>query len=186
MAIKILNARDDFSNLIFSGSGAKTPTGSFNPAGTVTIKDDAIFDCRGRNIGDETESGPTATNLTMSGNGRLIVDTYGPNPKMAGIYNLTGGVIEFNGSNGTPETIRSKNYQNIEVTGTNVSMGDGNITLNNNGTFTVKNGSVFTINDNTINGNVGMACKLLPSKVMEYLNAAPTWDSTVPPLLLYQ
>ncbi len=97
-----INARDDFSNLIFSGSGIKTPKGSFNPAGTVTIKEHAIFDCSGRNIGDETESGPTATNLTMSGNSRLIVDTYGPNPKMAGTYNLTGGVIEFKGTNGTP------------------------------------------------------------------------------------
>ncbi len=152
---QLINARADFKNLIFSGSGTKTPTGSFSPAGTVTIKDNVIFDCRGRNIGDETLSGPTATNLTMSGNSRLIVDTYGPNPKMAGIYNLTGGVIEFNGSNLTAETIRSKSYQNIEVTGNNVLMGDGNITLNNNGTFIVKSGGVFTINDNTINGPVG-------------------------------
>ncbi|MDE3185839.1 MAG: hypothetical protein KGM16_20695 [Bacteroidota bacterium] len=152
---QLLNARTDFKNLIFSGNGTKKPTGSFSPAGTVTIKDNAVFDCSGRNIGDETESGPTATNLTMSGNSRLIVDTYGPNPKMAGTYNLSGGVIEFKGSNGTAETIRSKNYQNIEVTGTNVGMSDGNIILNNNGTFTVKSGGVFTINDNTINGTTG-------------------------------
>ena len=150
-----LNARSDFRNLIFSGSGTKTPTGSFSPAGTVTIKDDAVFDCSGRNIGDETESGPTSTNLAMSGNSRLVVDTYGPNPKMAGTYNLTGGVIEFKGSNGTPQTIRSKSYQNIEVTGNNVSMSDGNITLNTNGIFRVKGGGVFTINDNTINGPNG-------------------------------
>ncbi len=150
-----INARSDFKNLIFSGSGIKTPTGSFSPAGTVTIKDNAIFDCRGRNIGDGTTSGATSTNLTMSGNSRLIVDTYGPNPKMAGTYNLTGGAIEFNGSNGTAETIINKIYQNIEVTGNNVSMGDGNITLNNNGSFTVKSGGVFTINDNTINGTTG-------------------------------
>ncbi|HEU5052820.1 MAG TPA: T9SS type A sorting domain-containing protein, partial [Hanamia sp.] len=151
-----LNARDDFSNLIFSGSGTKKPTGSFSPLGTVTIKDDAIFDCRGKNIGDESESGPTATNLTMSDNSRLIVDTYGPNPKMAGTYNLTGGIIEFNGSNGTTETIRSKNYQNIEVTGTNVGISWGNINLNAKGTFTVKNGGVFSMNDNTIKGEEGI------------------------------
>ena len=71
-----INTRNDFKNLIFSGSGIKTPIGSFNPAGTVTIKDDAIFDCSGRNIGDETFGLPTSTNLTMSGNSRLIVDTY--------------------------------------------------------------------------------------------------------------
>lgn len=147
--------RDDFSNLIFSGSGIKSPSDGFTPAGTVTIKDNAVFDCSGRNIGDGTPSGATATNLTMTGNSRLIVDTYGPNPMMAGTYNLSGGVIEFKGSNGTAETIRSKNYQNIEVTGNNVSMSDGNITLNNNGTFTIKTGGVFTINDNTINGTTG-------------------------------
>ncbi len=39
----------------------------------------------------------------MSGNSRLIVDTYGQNPKMAGIYNLSGGIIEFKGSTGTPK-----------------------------------------------------------------------------------
>ncbi|MGN6800736.1 MAG: hypothetical protein ACTHJN_02455 [Ginsengibacter sp.] len=150
-----INARDDFSNLIFSGSGTKTPTGSFSPAGTVTIKDDAIFDCRGRNIGDETESGPTSTNLIMTDNSRLIVDTYGPNPKMAGTYDLTGGVIEFAGSNLTAETIRSKNYQNIEVTGSNVGISWGNIYLNATGTFTVKNGGIFSMNDNTIKGEEG-------------------------------
>jgi len=71
---------------------------------------------------------------------------------MAGTYNLTGGVIEFKGSNGTPQTIRSKNYQNIEVSGTNVLMSQGNITLNSNGTFKIKSGGVFEINDNTITG----------------------------------
>ena len=147
-----LNSRTDFNNLIFSGSGIKIPIGSFTPSGTVTIKDNAIFDCSGRNIGDETTTGSTATNLTMSGNSRLIVDTYGPNPKMAGTYNLSGGVVEFKGSNGTAQTIRSKNYQNIEVTGNNVLMSDGNIALNSNGTFIVKSGGVFSINDNTIIG----------------------------------
>ncbi len=40
--VQYLNSRDDFSNLIFSGSGIKTPKGSFSPAGTVTIKDNAF------------------------------------------------------------------------------------------------------------------------------------------------
>lgn len=145
-----LNARSDFSNLIFSGSGIKTPKGPFSPNGTITIKDDAIFDCTGNingvNIGNEN------TNLKMTGNSRLIVSTYGPNPPMSGAYNLSGGVVEFKGSNGTPQTIRSKYYQNIEVTGNNVLMSDGNINLNSNGTFTIKNSGVFSINDNTIIG----------------------------------
>jgi hypothetical protein len=150
---QLLNSRTDFKNLIFSGSGTKIPVGSFNPAGTVTLKDNAVFDCSGRNIGDETEGQSTSTNLTMTDNSRLIVDTYGPNPKMGGTYNLQGGVIEFKGSNLTPQTIRSKSYQNIVVTGTNVLMSQGNISLNDGGTFTVKTGSVFAINDNTIIGS---------------------------------
>jgi len=145
-----LNARNDFFNLILSGKGIKKPNGPFSPLGTITIKDDAIFDCtgvtNGINIGNDN------TNLTMAGNSRLIVSTYGPNPKMGGLYNLTGGVIEFRGLNGTAQNIRSKIYQNIEVTGNNVLMSDGNIWLNTNGTFTIKNGGVFSINDNTIRG----------------------------------
>jgi len=148
-----LNARNDFRNLVFSGSGIKTPNGPFNPNGTITIKDDAIFDCTGNingiNIGDDN------TNLTMTGNSRLIVSTFGPNPKMGGIYNLSGGVIEFRGSGGTAQTIRNQTYQNIEVTGNNVNNSDGNIILNNSGTFTVKSGGVFSINDNTIAGPTG-------------------------------
>lgn len=143
-----LNTRDDFSNLIFSGSGIKTPKGPFEPHGTITIKDNAIFDCSGNING--TNIGNELTNLTMTGNSRLIVSSTGTNPKMAGIYNLTGGVIEFKGSNLTPQTIRNEKYQNIEVTGTNVSNSDGHITLNANGSFTVKNGGSFTINDNSI------------------------------------
>ncbi len=146
-----LNARDDFSNLILSGNGIKKPAGPFSPNGTLTIKDNAIFDCTGNtnsiNIGDAN------TNLTMSGNSRLIVSGYGPNPPIDGVYNLSGGVIEFKCSGSTPQTIRSKNYQNIEVTGTNVGMSEGKIFLNSNGTFTVKNGGIFWINDNTITGS---------------------------------
>ncbi|MEO6905165.1 MAG: hypothetical protein ABI148_02290 [Ginsengibacter sp.] len=148
-----LNARTDFKNLIFSGSGTKIPIGSFNPAGTVTIKDNAVFDCSGRNIGDETDGQATSTNLTMTDNSRLIVDTYGPNPKMGGTYNLQGGIVEFKCSNLTPQTIRNKSYHIIEITGTNVLMSIGNISLNDGGTFTVKNGGVFAINDNTIIGS---------------------------------
>ncbi len=148
-----LNARTDFKNLIFSGSGTKIPIGSFNPAGTVTIKDNAVFDCSGRNIGDETDGQATSTNLTMTDNSRLIVDTYGPNPKMGGTYNLQGGVVEFKCSNLTPQTIRNKSYHIIEITGTNVLMSQGNISLNDGGTFVIKSGSVFAINDNTIIGS---------------------------------
>ena len=145
-----LNTRADFSNLIFSGSGIKNPKNTFVPKGTVTIKDNAIFDCTGTKIGDGTTSGPTSTSLVMSGNSRLIVSAVGPCPSMAGNYTLTGGVIEFKNSSLTAQTIITKSYQNIEITGSNVKNSGGNITLNTNGTFTVKNGGIFEINANSI------------------------------------
>ncbi len=145
-----LNSRTDFKNIIFSGSGLKIAKAAFNANGTITIKDDAIFDCNGNNVGDDN------TNLTMTDNSRLIVYTVNTNPRMNGAYNLTGGVIEFKGSGATPQTIRNQTYQNIEVTGTNVNNSDGNIILKNAGTFTVKSGGTFTINDNTIAGPVGV------------------------------
>jgi hypothetical protein len=156
-----LNARADFKNIIFSGSGIKNPTGPFKPTGTITIKDNAVFDCSGNmnaiNIGDDN------TNLTMNDNSRLIVGGFGPNPVMNGMYDLTGGVIEFTGSGATPQTIRNQTYQNIEVTGNNVNNSDGNIILRNGGTFIVKNGGVFTINDNTIAGPVGVQTVIVES-----------------------
>lgn len=145
-----LITRADFSNLIFSGSGIKNPKNTFVPKGTVTIKDDAILDCGSHKIGDGTTSGPTSTNLVMSGNSRLIVSAVGPSPSIAGNYNLTGGVIEFKNSSLTAQTIITKSYQNIEITGNNVKNSGGNITLNTNGTFTVKNGGIFEINANSI------------------------------------
>jgi len=103
------------------------------------------------------------TNLTMSGNSRFIVSSNGTNPRMDGVYNLTGGVIEFANSGATPQTIRSKNYQNIEITGTNVLMSTGKISLNDLGTFKIKNGAIFTANDNTIEGTTGSQTVIVES-----------------------
>ncbi|MGN6532339.1 MAG: T9SS type A sorting domain-containing protein [Ginsengibacter sp.] len=152
-----LTSRPDFKNITFSGSGLKIAKAAFNANGTITIKDDAIFDCNGNNVGDDN------TNLTMTDNSRLIVYTVNTNPQMNGIYNLTGGVIEFKGSGGTAQTIRNQTYQHIEVTGTKVNNSDGNIILRNGGTFTVKSGGVFTINDNTITGPVGVQTVIVES-----------------------
>lgn len=138
-------ARNDFKNITFSGSGTKTPSSSFTPAGIFYITGNAIVDASNHNIGD----GSTVTNFTMDG-GRLILGTTGTQPMMGGIYNLTGGIIQFNGSNA--QTIRSKSYQNIEVTGAGVGNSNGNITLNSKGTFTVKNNGIFVVNDNNITG----------------------------------
>jgi hypothetical protein len=140
------NSRSDFKNLIFSGSGIKTPGNSFNPNGIVKITGDAVLDCTGHDVGNRS------TNLTMDG-GRLIVGTGGTQPAMGGAYNLTGGVVEFAGS--TSKTIRTATYQNIEVTGKNVGNSSGNITLRDLGTFTIKNGADFTINSDNITGTTG-------------------------------
>ncbi|MEO6721820.1 MAG: T9SS type A sorting domain-containing protein [Ferruginibacter sp.] len=141
-----------YYNITFSGSGTKTPLSAINVdiAGTVKITGSAIVDATSNNLG--LTSG-NSTNFIMDG-GRLIVGTGGTKPNMDGIYTLTGGVVEF-ATGGASKTIRSKSYQNIEVTGNNVSNSSGNITLNSLGTFTVKNGGVFLINDNSIVGPTG-------------------------------
>ncbi len=147
------DSRADFKNLTFSGSGIKKPSSGFTPAGTIKITGNAILDCTGLNIGD----GSTDANLTMDG-GRLIVSAVSPlatQPAIGGAYLLTGGVVQFAGSAVTVQAIRSKTYQNIEVTGTNVGNSNSNITLNGLGTFVVKTGGTFTINDNSITGPTG-------------------------------
>ncbi len=144
---QVVTARSDYSNLVISGTGIKTPANSFSPHGTINITGNAIFDCTSHNIGDIN------TNITMDG-GRLIVGTGGIQPAAAGLYNLNGGVVEFAGT--TPKTIRTQTYQNIEVTGTGVGNSGGNITLNDLGIFIIKSGGDFTINDNNITGPAGM------------------------------
>lgn len=143
------NSRSDFKNLTFSGSGIKKPASGFDPVGTIKITGTAIFDCTGFNVGD----GSTNANLTMDG-GRLIVSTGSTQPRMGGVYTITGGVVEFAGA--TAKTIRSETYQNIEVTGSNVGNSNSNIILRDLGTFTIKNVGVFTINDNGITGPAGI------------------------------
>jgi hypothetical protein len=145
---QVVSSRNDYYNIVLSGSGNKTPASGFDPAGTVTITGNAVFDCTGYNVG------AAATNLTMDG-GRLIVSTTGTQPGMGGTYNLTGGTVQFDGNNATAETVRNKTYQNIEVTGNNVGNSLGNITLNPLGTFTVKPGGIFEINANAITGPIG-------------------------------
>ncbi|MEO6681429.1 MAG: hypothetical protein ABIN48_01265, partial [Ginsengibacter sp.] len=151
--------RDDFSNLIFSGSGIKRASSGFVPVGTITIKENAILDSRGRNIGN------SQTNLTMTDNSRFIVSSTGRNPEIDGVYNLLGGVIQFDNSSGTKQTIRGTTslpaagspvvYNQIEVTGTNVGIGSGNINLRDGGKFTVKSGGVFEVNQRAIKGEPG-------------------------------
>jgi hypothetical protein len=77
-------------------------------------------------------------------------------PLMKGTYTITGGTIQYVGA--SSKNIRSASaysYQNLEILGTNVNNGAGNISLNTNGTFTIKNGGVFSMNSNSIIGPFG-------------------------------
>ena len=142
------NSRSDFKNLTFSGSGIKKPASGFDPVGTIKITGTAVLDCTGYNVGD----GSTNANLAMEG-GRLIVSTGSTQPRMAGVYNITAGVVEFAGS--SAKSIRSETYQHIEVAGSNVGNSNSNIVLRDQGSFTIKTGGIFTINDNGITGPTG-------------------------------
>ncbi len=151
-----LATRADFKNLTFSGSGTKSLlTNGFNPAGTVLIKDAAIFDAANNTFGDAT------TSLTMTG-GRFRLSGASLKPDMEGVYNLTGGVIEFYNSAGGNQTINGEygagipiEYNQIEVTGSNVANSNTNITLKSGGTFLIKNGGFFEINADAIIGPSG-------------------------------
>jgi hypothetical protein len=86
--------------------------------------------------------------------GRLRLGTVTtPGPLMDGVYKLTGGVVEFAGSNVSRQTIRGTQtnaYYNVEVTGTNVGQSSGNINIRNGGTFTIKSNAVLHMNDVSI------------------------------------
>ncbi|MEO6732368.1 MAG: hypothetical protein ABIN01_14215 [Ferruginibacter sp.] len=143
---QVVNSRNDYSNITFSGSGTKTLASGFNPQGTVYITGTAIADASNKTFGD------AFTNLSMDGGRLYLAGTNNPQPHMAGTYSLTGGVVEFACNSISGQTIRNRAYQNIEVSGLYVGNSNGNITLNNNGTFIVKAGGAFEINDNSIIG----------------------------------
>lgn len=143
---QVLRGGIAYNNLIFSGSsGNKTITSAISSIASVTISGGNIVDVSNNTFGGAT------TDFTMTA-GRFRTQGTGTKPDMANDYNLTGGVVEFYGNTGT---IRSKAYQNIEVTGTNVGNSSGNITLNSGGTFTVKTGGAFSINADAITGPTG-------------------------------
>jgi autotransporter-associated beta strand protein len=147
---QLINKRDDYSNIVFSGGGIKILGNACSPAGTVYIKGNTILDA-GIHV-----FGGLLTNLSMD-NGRLILrGTNNPQPHMGGTYNLTGGVVQFDCNSSSGQTIRSETYKNIETTGLYTGNSNGNITLLADGTFTVKTGSVFEMNDNAIIGPSGV------------------------------
>ncbi len=144
-----LKAGLSYKNLTFSGvSGLKNISTTPNVDGTVLVNNNNTV-----NIGNSTFGGAT-TNLTMTA-GRYITSGTGTKPGPDGVYNLTGGVIQFDNNGATQQSIRSKTYMNVEVTGSNVGNSTGLLTLASNGTFKVKAGGVFTINSDNITGPIG-------------------------------
>ena len=147
-----ISIRNDYQNIRFTGGGIKKPATANDIApiaGTVIIPDVTTVNTEGNIFGS------AATNFTMF-NGRFITAGSGIKPNMNGTYNLSGGVVEFAGSETTAQTIQtSKSYLNIEVTGNNVGKASGDITIKNSGTFTVKSNGIFTIIEDAITGPVG-------------------------------
>ncbi|MBI1184131.1 hypothetical protein GC194_07660, partial [bacterium] len=140
-----LNGGETYYNLTFSGSGTKTiSSATASIDGTVYITETCTL-----NVSSST-FGKSATNLTMDG-GYLIIDGSGTKPDMNGTYSLSGGTIEFAGSNSTSQNIRSpQTYYNIVVSGSNVSVSSGDYTLANGGSFVVISGATFTTSNKKI------------------------------------
>lgn len=151
---QLISIRSDYKNLLFTGNGTKTHAvaNSITPiVGTVSITDaNTIVDVSNNTFGDGS------TNFTMTA-GRFRTAGTGTKPDMSGpLYMLTGGFVEFtNNAVATAQAIRNESYLNVEVSGSNVSNSNGNITLKSDGSFTVKGTGVFTINSNSIIGPSG-------------------------------
>jgi len=147
-----VNARSDYKNITFSGSGSKSLSSGCNPVGTVYITDNAVFETLNFTFGSGS------TNLTMDG-GRFRLAGTQTKPDIQGTYNLTGGVIEFfGGTSSTKQTIRGSAsifYHSIEINSLYVANSNANINLSAGGSFTIKTGSSFTINDESITGQSG-------------------------------
>jgi hypothetical protein len=150
---QIFNARSDYQNITFSGSGSKFLSSGCIPTGTVYITGNAVLETLNFTFGD------ISTNLTMDG-GRFRLAGTGTKPNIQGIYNLTGGVIEFfGGTPATNQTIRGSAsifYHSIEINSAYVANSNANINLGSGGSFTIKNGAAFTINDESITGQTGI------------------------------
>ena len=107
---------------------------------------------------DTSANTSQSANLKMTGGRYVLYHSGYAMPHFSGMYDLTGGVIQFDGND---QSIRApKTYLTVEVTGKKVGTPDGNITLKSisspsaiDGSLTVKNGGEFLINNNSIVGD---------------------------------
>ncbi|WP_312765051.1 InlB B-repeat-containing protein [Epilithonimonas sp.] len=153
-----VSSRADYQNLLFTGNGTKSTTGSIATiAGTVTINGtNTILDVSNNTFGN------SATGLTMTA-GTFRLAGSGTKPDISGTYNLSLGTnIEFTGTAATQIRL-APHYANVVVSGSNIVAGtttNGGLIFQENGNFTVKNGARFKVNnDNGFSGSTTTAIK---------------------------
>ena len=169
--VQLVNPASKFWATPVSGAGSVK---RFNSSGKLEIKNGIVLDGQNPDIpaenygrfADAVDTNATAAqsgNLTMSG-GRYIL--YHSNnfamPHLSGTYDLTGGVIQFDGNQ---QSIRApKTYLNVEVTGTDVGTPNGNISMKDTGLFTVKENGSFLINNYSLVGESGTSTLTVENK----------------------
>ena len=151
-----VQARTDYTHLVFSGSGTKTLVNACIPAGQVSITNQSVFDQQNITFGNEQ------TQMRMDG-GRWRMAGTGTKPDIRGGFDLSGGVIEFANRAFTPQTIRGQTaagiaipYYAIEISGNNVQNSNTNITLAPGGKFSILDQGVYRSTNNSIVGPQGV------------------------------
>lgn len=100
-----LRGARDYATLVISSNSNTSITSAITSVAGISITGNAVFNT------DNNTFGSTSTNLTMSGNGRLIVAGSGTKPDMNGSYFLgDNSTIEFSGNTNT--TVRTLNISN--------------------------------------------------------------------------
>lgn len=147
-----------YYHIIFSGAAVKTTQGSISVHGNGSVKITGTT-----TVNANSNLGSTKTNDTafMMDGGRLVIRTGGTQPNMQGVYNLTGGVIEFAGTSKAQIRIGApaKEYYNVAVSGTQVETGGKNFIVKN--ILSVNSGGVLTVPETAtkVNSNVVTARK---------------------------
>ncbi|MBU4538413.1 MAG: InlB B-repeat-containing protein [Bacteroidetes bacterium] len=167
-------ANDDLKFWATPESGAGSVK-RFTSGGGLEIRSGTVYD--GQNpdyltedhgrFADAVDTGATIAqsgNLTMTGGRYVLYHNAVAAPHLSGNYNLTGGVIQFDGNDQSIRAINSSSVSNeyltVEVTGKNIGTPAGNITLKSitsgiepvDGSLKIKGGGEFLINDNSIVG----------------------------------
>ena len=109
----------------------------FNNTGTLEIRRGKVIDEPGKGYrnGDvlDDDTGGTDSQqgkISMTG-GRYVVSGSGTKPSLSGAYTFSAGTVEFTGSAATKiRASAAREYNNIDVSGTNVEAGGKNLIVN--------------------------------------------------------